>query len=146
MWFHVVSIWFDVFLCGFMWFLCCFLWFLYGFVWLLFGFMWFHEVSMWFHVVSMWFYVVSMWFYMVSMRLCVVSCGFWFVSVAPDSADQNHISGPTSVASAVLSRSNATPPPIVCWHQISSLKACESSVKIFGVLNIIYFLVGFALG
>jgi len=135
--------------------------------------MWFHVVSVLFSVVSIWFRVASMWFYVVSCgfyvvscgfyvvlccfywvlygfyaALCgfyVVSCGFWFVSVAPDSADQNHISGPTSVASAVLSRSNATPPPIVCWHQISSLKACESSVKIFGVLNIVYLLVGVAL-
>ena len=84
-------------------------------------------------------------FYAALCGFDVVSCCFWFVSVAPDSADQNHISGPTSVASAVLSRSNATPPPIVCWHQISSLKACESSVKIFGVLNIVYLLVGVAL-
>ena len=84
-------------------------------------------------------------FYAALCGFDVVSCCFWFVSVAPDSADQNHTSGPTSVASAVLSRSNATPPPIVCWHQISSLKACESSVKIFGVLNIVYLLVGVAL-
>ena len=129
--------------------------------------MWFHVVSVLFSVVSIWFRVASMWFYVVSfgfynmvlsgfyLVLCgfyvascgfyVVSCGLWFGSVAPDSADQNHISGPTSVASAVLSRPNATPPPIVCWHQISSLKACESSVKIFGVLNIVYLLVGVAL-
>ena len=75
----------------------------------------------------------------------MVSFGFWFVSVAPDSADKSHISSPTSVALAVLSRSNVTPPPMACWHQMSSLKACESSVKIFGVLNIVYLLVGVAL-
>ena len=113
----------------------------------------FYVVPMWFRVASMWFYVVSCGFYMVlygfyaaSCGFYVVSCGFWFVSVAPDSAEQNHISGPTSVVSAVLSRPNATPLPIVCWHQISILKACESSVKIFGVLNIVCLLVGVALG
>ena len=73
-------------------------------------------------------------FYKASCGFYVVSFGFWFVSVAPDSADKSHISGPTSVALAVLSRSNVTPPPMACWHQMSSLKACESSVNIFSVL------------
>jgi len=123
--FYNVSRGFYVVLCGFMRFLCGFMWFLCGFMWVLLNLCGFCAASRGFYVVS---------------------CGFWFVTVAPDSADRNYISGPTSVASAVLSRSNATPPPIVCWHQISSLKAGESSVKIFGVLNIVYLLVGVALG
>ena len=74
-------------------------------------------------------------FYRASCGFYVVSFGFWFVSVAPDSADKSHTSGPTSVALAVLSRSNVTPPPMACWHQMSSLKACESSANIFSVLQ-----------
>ena len=113
----------------------------------------FYVVPMWFRVASMWFYVVSCGFYMVlycfyaaSCGFYVVSCGFRFVSVAPDSAEQNHISGPTSVVSAAPSPPNATPLPTVCWHQISILKACESGETIFGVLNIVYLLVGVVLG
>ena len=102
---------------------------------------------MWFLVVSMSSLYGSMWFLHGFMWFCgfyVVSCGFWFVSVAPDSVEQNHISGPTSVVSAVLSRPNATLLPI--FIGISILKACESSETIFGVLNIVYLLVGVALG
>ena len=127
--FYIVLCRFYVVSCGFyvvpMWFRVASMWFmrfLYGFMWFLVGFIWFLCGFVWF------------------------LGGFWFVSVAPDSAEQNHISGPTSVVSAVLSRPNATPLPIVCWHQISILKACESSEAIFGVLDIVYLLVGVALG
>ena len=84
--------------------------------------------------------MVSSWFYMVSMRLRVVS-----MVCQCCSGFSGTVSGPTSVVSAVLSRPNATPLPIVCWHQISILKACESSETIFGALNIVYLLVGVAL-
>ena len=140
LWFHVVLCGFAWLLCGFMRFLCCSMSFLCGFMRFLCSLMSFLCDFMWF----LWGGCIC--FYRASCGFYVVSFGFWFVGVAPDSADKSHISSPTSVALAVLSRSNVTPPPMACWHQMSSLKACEAVWTSSVFFNVVYLLVGVALG